>query len=326
MKPPYFIETLARNGDMLSRHQVDALPIRLGRGYDNDCILDDAYVGERHAVIEAHGDGQLLLRDLGSRNGTISGARRHGSVILSGDTVVRLGHTSLRVRGSDHPVPKELADKANYGWEGARPALLGLALIAASAAFGYWLSDMEKFAAIHYLLVIAYGMAAGLVWSALWAFGNRLFGRHARLGRHLFILGCGLVAMEAWKIFSSVIAYAYSMVWLTRYGNHVLVALASGMIFFHLQTVLPHRSRPLAWTALCLMILGSGLNLIGNMQLAGRFADEPYMSVLLPPALRQSPDHSLDEFFGDVTRLKARVDAERDKTFQRAAPDNDEQE
>ena len=38
---PWFIETLARNGDVLHRHRVERLPIRIGRGYDNDYILDD---------------------------------------------------------------------------------------------------------------------------------------------------------------------------------------------------------------------------------------------------------------------------------------------
>ncbi|MGZ8288935.1 MAG: FHA domain-containing protein, partial [Telluria sp.] len=69
MKAPYFIETLARNGDVLHRHQVDGLPIRLGRGYDNDFILDDAHAAPRHAVIEPDSDGRLVLRDLGTRNG-----------------------------------------------------------------------------------------------------------------------------------------------------------------------------------------------------------------------------------------------------------------
>ena len=34
MNGPFYIETLARNGDVLHRHQVAQLPIRIGRGYD----------------------------------------------------------------------------------------------------------------------------------------------------------------------------------------------------------------------------------------------------------------------------------------------------
>ena len=63
MKGPWFIETLARNGDVLHRHRVDSLPIRIGRGYDNDYILDDAYAAPYHAQVEAGEDGTLLLRE-----------------------------------------------------------------------------------------------------------------------------------------------------------------------------------------------------------------------------------------------------------------------
>jgi hypothetical protein len=60
MSGSWFVETLARNGDVLHRHQVRELPIRLGRGYDNDYIIDDDYVAANHAVIEAGEQGGLV--------------------------------------------------------------------------------------------------------------------------------------------------------------------------------------------------------------------------------------------------------------------------
>ena len=320
MKPPYFIETLARNGDVLQRHQVSSLPIRVGRGYDNDFILDDAHTAVRHAVIDGHSDEQLILRDLGSRNGTIHLGKRHSSVILGGDTVVRLGHTNLRVRGADFPLPPELADTTMHGWEGARPALAGLALIAAMALLATWLDDTETFQAIRYLLALASGLGAGLVWSGIWAFANRLFGGHARLGRHLFILGCGLAAMEVWKMSSAAVAYAWSLEGLTRYGSHMLIGIVCAMIFFHLCTIKPQHGRPFASTSLILLVLGSALVLMSNLQRTGRLSDEPYMALIMPPALRLSPDHTLDEFMRNAGPLKAAADAARSDE----GTDNDE--
>ena len=313
MKPPYFIETLARNGDVLHRHQVNSLPIRLGRGYDNDFILDDAHTAVRHAVIDGHSDEQLILRDLGSQNGTIHMGKRRSSVILGGDTVVRLGHTNLRVRGADFPLPPELADTTMHGWEGARPALAGLALIAVMATVSTWLDDTEALQAIRYLLAIASGLGAGLVWSGIWAAGNRLFGGHARLGRHLFILGCGLAAMEAWKTLSAVLAYAWSLEWLIQYGSHMLIAIACAMIFFHLRTIKPQHPRPFVWTSLALLALGSALVLMSNLQRTGRLSDAPYMALIMPPAIRQSPDHALDEFMHSAGTLRNDADAARSK-------------
>lgn len=315
MKPPFYIETLSRNGEVLHRQQVTALPIRLGRGYDNDIILDDAHTAARHAVIEAHSETALLLRDLGSENGSIYQGRRHASILLDGDSVVRLGHTSVRVRGADYVVAPALTDTTMHGWEGAKPALAGLTLVALVTTFSIWLDDTQAFDAVRYLLALAYGLGGALLWGAVWAFGNRLFGHHARLGRHLFILGCGLVAMEAWKIVSNIVAYAYSLEALTRYGNQVLIAILACMIFFHLSTIKPRHRRRFGWISLTLLILGSGLNLMSNLQLNGRLADEPYMSVLLAPALRQSPNHTLDQFFDSAALLKSKTDLDRNKAL-----------
>jgi hypothetical protein len=313
MSAPYFIETLARNGDVLHRHQVDTLPIRLGRGYDNDFIVDDAFAAPRHAVIDADPQGRLVLRDLGSKNGVIHRGKRHASMIMDGDTVIRIGHTSLRVRAADFAVPPELLDRTRHGWEGVLPGLVGVLLIGLFALFTVWLSDTQSFQLVRYLQALAFGIGAALVWSGAWAFANRLFGRHARLGRHLFIVGCALAALTVYKIGSSVIAYAFSLEALTRYSSHMAIGIVAAMVFYHLTTVKPHNTRRFAITCMVLALLGSGLTLLSNDQRSGHLADSPYMSVVLQPSMRVSPDHSVDDFIGDVNKLKAQADVERTK-------------
>lgn len=313
MSGPYFIEMLARNGDVLHRHQVNTLPIRLGRGYDNDFIVDDAYAAPNHALIEAREDGELVLRDLGTRNGVIHRGKRHNNLLMTGDTVIRIGHTNLRVRAADFKVAPELLDRTRHGWEGLAPGLIGMLMIGLFAVFNVWINDTQSFQLARYLQALAYGIGGGLVWGGAWAFANRLFGRHARLGRHLFIFGCGLAAVTLYKIFSSMAAYAFSLESLTRYSSHVAVIIAAGALFYHLTTVKPHNTRRFAVSCLILAILGSGLILLSNEQRTGQLADNPYMSVVLQPSMRVSPDHSVDEFMEDVNALKARLDVERTK-------------
>ncbi len=325
MSAPYFVETLARNGDVLHRHKVDALPIRLGRGYDNDFIVDDAHCAARHAIVEADEDGQLVMRDLGSKNGMVHRGKRTARLVVGGDTVVRLGHTTLRVRPADFPVPAEQLDRTRHSWEGGMPGLVGLFLIGVVSVFTVWLNDTQSFQLIRYLQALAYGVGASVVWSGAWAFANRLFGRHARLGRHLFIFGCGLAAITVFKLVSSALAYAFSFEALTRYGSHVAIMLAAGMLYFHLSTVKPNTSRRFAIVCVVLALLGSGLTLISNEQRSGRLGDELYMSVLMPPTMRVAKDHHVDEFMGNVNAMKAKLDAERIKKVKdQAAADDDD--
>ena len=324
MNGPFFIETLARNGDVLHRHRVNTLPITLGRGYDNDFILDDAHTAARHAVVEQAEDGGLVMRDLNTQNGIVVHGKRQSSVPVSGTTVVRLGHTRLRIRDASFPVEAEMADTTMHAWEGGIPALAGMALISLFIGVSEALTDTGNFQAIRYLLIIASGLGAGLVWSGVWALANRLFGGHARLGRHLFILGSGLIAIGAWKTISSVLAYAWSAEAFTRYGNHVVMLIVVAMIYHHLRTIKPHKPRAFLSSCAVFLALGSGLILMKNYESAGRLRDELYMSVLLTPSVRQSDDHSVDDFMQDAARLKAEADAARKSSPRKKGDDEDD--
>jgi MFS family permease len=230
----------------------------------------------------------------------------------------------LRVRAADFPVRPELVDRTMHGWEGGMPGLVGLFLIGVFALLTMWLNDTQSFQLIRYLQALAYGIGAGLAWGGAWAFANRLFGRHARLGRHLFIFGCGVAAITVFKLVSSALAYSFSLETLTRYGSHAVILLAAGMLYFHLSTVKPHNRRRFALTCLFLAVLGSGLTLISNEQRSGRLGDELYMSVLMPPSMRVAPDHSVNEFMGNVSSMKAHLDKERAKKVKDSGADEDD--
>lgn len=311
MNGPWTVEILARNGEVLHRHRAASLPIRVGRAYDNDFILDDEYAAAHHALIEAGPDGTLVMRDLGTRNGLNHNRKRVQQLVLGGDTVVRMGHTSLRVRPADFPVPAELLDRTMHGWEGLLPGLVGALLAGLVALLVTWLFDAQPFELLNYVLAPVAGIGAALLWSSLWAFMNRLFGRYTRLGRHLFIIGCGLAALVGFRLLAAAIAYAYSLEWLTRYGSHAAVATVAGIIYFHLATIKPPLRRRMRAICAAAAVLASSLVLIMNQQRHGRVADELYMAVLLPPELRASPDATVAEYMADVEKMRAELDAGR---------------
>lgn len=321
MSARWFVEVLARNGEVRRRQRVDTLPIRLGRGYDNDFILDDPHAAAHHAVVEQNEDGALTIRDLGSRNGTIYREQRRSGMTLDGNTVIRLGHTNLRVRAADFPVDDEMTDTTIHSWEGRRPAIIGLAMIALLSIAGTWLQDTEKFQTVRYILAIAYLLGGALAWSGFWAFANRLFGGHPRFGRHLFIVACGLLAVQAWSAASNVAAYAFSMEMLTRYGGIGSIAIAAGMVFFHLSTITPHRVQRFGTACVLLAMLATGIMLMNNYQTTGRAAGELYMHELLPPEIRVSKDKPVAQFMADAAKLKTKVDAERGKPANGEVPD-----
>lgn len=317
MKPPYYIEILARNGEVQHRHAFSDLPISIGRAYDNALILDDVHTAAHHALLESDGADGLTIRDLGSLNGLMYRGRRRAALSLDGHSVVRLGQTNLRVRGSDFAVEKEAFDSSNYGWEGWPPALTGLILISLLSLSGSWLSDVEKFAPIRYLMTLAQILVTGLFWSGVWAFANRLFGAHARFGRHLFIAACGMTAAQLLSYLSALAGYAFSWEILTRYSSHLFVAIAAATLYFHLLTIKPRLQRRLQISALLFCLTGSALVLMTNYQRNGRLTDEFYMNDLFAPSLRVSPNHSVAHFISEAQKLQEKVDAGRSEVVSR---------
>jgi transcriptional regulator with AAA-type ATPase domain len=77
-------------------------PLHIGRGADNDVELTDRAVSARHCRFEPCGDG-LLLRDLGSANGTLVNGVRIASALVRGGAHIRVGRTDLHLVGRDAP-------------------------------------------------------------------------------------------------------------------------------------------------------------------------------------------------------------------------------
>ena len=68
MDPVIWVEVLSRHRDIAARHRFTGAEatITIGRGYDNDLVLDDPYVAARHVRIRRDADGRLLATCVGS--------------------------------------------------------------------------------------------------------------------------------------------------------------------------------------------------------------------------------------------------------------------
>ncbi|HAF45181.1 MAG: hypothetical protein A2100_02360 [Sideroxydans sp. GWF2_59_14] len=315
MKAPFYVEVLTRSGEVRHRQRVDALPIRIGQGYDNDYILDDPHTSAHHVVIDRNEAGGLDVLDLGSRNGVVHKGKRSERLTIDGNTVFRLGHTNLRVRSADFSVADEMRDTTFHRWEGWPPALAGLVLLALLSLETTWLTDTDKTETVRYVTAMVGMLVAGLVWSGGWTLANRIFAGQTRFGRHLFIAASGMVVIEVVSLLLSLAGYAFSLETLTRFGGPVMIAITAGMVFFHLVTISPNNGRRYAIISVLLMLLGSALTLTFNYQNRGMLAEEPYMSELFAPSLHLTADHPIDEFLAEAGKLKAGIDEERSRVL-----------
>ncbi|ACE83830.1 FHA domain-containing protein [Cellvibrio japonicus] len=311
MSFPVFVEILNPDGSVQARHTCHQLPIRLGRAYDNDIILDDPHTAPHHAVIERNQLDELVLTDLESLNGISHNHQREAFFVVNGEQAYRLGRTRLRIRTRDFVVAPEQADDTNHHWEGWRPALAGLAILGLSSLLGSWLNDLNQQSAADYLLAVIYMMLFALGWSGLWALLGRLFTGHPRFGRQLFITCCALVAVELWEHLRSIIAYALSWEWLATFTSPPIIALIAVAFYFHLRTAGHKRPGRLKISLVSLTLVSSAIVMTTQYQSSKHLADELYLSNLYPPALRLSRDQPAEAFIDEMQTLQARVDAQR---------------
>jgi transcriptional regulator with AAA-type ATPase domain len=78
--------------------RVGDQPLHIGRGPGNDLELSDRAVSVRQCRLEPCGDG-LVLRDLGSANGTLVNGVRIESALVRGGAHIRVGRTDLHLVG-----------------------------------------------------------------------------------------------------------------------------------------------------------------------------------------------------------------------------------
>lgn len=319
MNPPsadrYFIELLNHHGDLQARHELSALPIRIGRSYSNDIILDDPHVAPEHAVILSDENGSFIIRDLHSRNGVKMNGKRAQEFAIEGDSVYRLGHTQLRIRTHDYQVAAEMTDATHRHWRGWQQAFIAIGIIFLIIISNTWLDDVEESKSTTYITNMCLGLGMAALWAGIWALANRVFGGTAHFNRHLLVLSLGLVALQLYSYIAPWLAYGFSWELFTRYGSHVQIALFIALLYYHLRLINPQKHRHLKVICVALALCGSSLMLMKNQQSSSQYADELYMQEILPPFVRMSENHSLSEFNESITRLKIQIEAERNKTL-----------
>ncbi|WP_221356156.1 ABC transporter ATP-binding protein/permease [Streptomyces beigongshangae] len=78
---------------------LPARTVRIGRGVDNDLVVDDLSVSRRHAELRALPDGTYEIADLGSHNGTYLNGRPVTRARIDGGDIVGIGHSAFCLVG-----------------------------------------------------------------------------------------------------------------------------------------------------------------------------------------------------------------------------------
>ena len=307
----------SRGGTVKARLRLDGTPLSVGRGFDNDLILDDLYVDARHARISVGPDGEVEIEDLGSINGlvVVNEPGRVPLVHARAGTQVRMGRTILRFRDPAEPVPPALPDAIEINriaqLLGDFRARTAICLAALALLTGYvWLGSYERdsgnaVAALSVLFVLL-----GVMWAGMWAIASRALVSRFNFTAHLTIMA--LVAVPA-VLLTSLESWAAFIVpdgaLLTPISVLAWTALFTAALALHLS-LSSTMDRMRRWRAAAITV--GGLVLTGGLLAwAGRdvFTDVPVFSGVVKPVYGgMLPTMDVPEFSDVVAELTRETD------------------
>lgn len=89
--------------------------VTIGRHTTNDLVLADAKVSATHVELERRSEGRIVLRDLGTTNGTWLGAHRLIECEIGPGALLRMGDSLVRVEIDDRTEPERGSEAARFG-------------------------------------------------------------------------------------------------------------------------------------------------------------------------------------------------------------------
>jgi DNA-binding NtrC family response regulator len=89
-------------------------PLRIGTSPECEVVIEDHHVSRAHCELTL-GEAGVVVRDLGSKNGTFVGDVSVREALLAPGLVARIGHHRLRIRITGEPTVVPLSSGARFG-------------------------------------------------------------------------------------------------------------------------------------------------------------------------------------------------------------------
>lgn len=308
-----WVEVLGRHGEVVERHRVAAEEARVGRGLDNDVVVDDPHVAPSHLRVARSPEGALVAEDLGSVNGLFveKGRERQARVDLAAHPVVRIGRTLLRVRDAAVPVAPERALEP-VAAHGSWAAGLGIAFVPLLLGLSWLEITAEPSASVLVLPLVGWGLLVA-VWAGGWALISRLFSGQARFGLQMRITLTAAFAILAFDVLRDALAFGLASRAIADYSSLGLWLLVVAACYAHLRSI-GARHTPFAMGLVVVLVAaGAALQYLSRSERRELTGQGAHLGELKPPAFRLAPLATREDFLAEVARMRPELEAARKK-------------
>jgi hypothetical protein len=288
------VEIAQNAGAARKRHfTIDQFPMRIGRGYHNQIIIDDPYISPQHLEVSYHENEGFMIEDLGSTNGLVLNRKkieRTRCRIYSGDEI-KIGKTVLRLYEPQHPVEPALPATEETGYlYSLQSSSLSFSLYLLAAAclcfFTYltvWPTERDQLPNLLFSVTLL-GLIISLLWSTLWGLAGRLIRHRVNFNAHLGLFSSYLLAVMVIYFLGQLISFFTHHELFAHAAGYLLHAIAFGFLLssaLSLATDIPakRRRRFSAYVVLAIMVGFGAVSFIAQNQFR---AKPEFNSTLLP--------------------------------------------
>lgn len=311
MAPLGYIEVLDNKGNVLERTRIDSFPVRIGRAYSNEVVVDDPYVCPEHVTIELNDHGSVLARDLNSVNGLWSGSGGKNPIRkleLNSGSQFRIGHTILRYRTFDHPLAPTLRDSENSASFFGSPYIASCAgvMVFALLCLEGFLASVERVTIAGIVSEPLVTFATLFLWAGLWTLAGRVILSRFNFFEHVTIASLAIVAFFAINAVAEWVEFLFPLIpalWVAGvFGAGVIVA---GLVFGHLRFASMMRCRSRVWAAFSVSAALIGISFISDYANRSKFSNVmEFTGIVKPLDAAWVPTMSIDRFIETSQKLK----------------------
>lgn len=320
MEAPIVIEVLDRFGKVKDRHKVEKFPVRIGRSYRNDIIIDDQFVSPQHIEIILDGGGHLLVTDLKSENGvfTLHPITRHDILSVEENQRIRIGHTDLRIRSESYPVRETVIDhgkpsQVHFLMTNVLTLPVVFVILAATMAGEQYMQTVTDVNANQIISAILPVLIIVTIWTFVWSVISKVITHSFYFAYHAIVV-CGLLSGFYFiETGFEYIEFLFPYPWVDEYLTVISdLAFAILLLYGHLRQSTHFSKRKTRYVSTITASLVVGVAYLVAYVNEPQFESSPVFSGFIkPPAFALSKARSVNHFFEQTHEL-ANFDLESD--------------
>ena len=294
------------------RHPVWRWPSRVGRGYEADVILDDAFIASAHLSIDLAAEGRFVVEDLQSKNGmaVLPSSERKTRAEVGPEDVVRIGHTQLRIRPRSYSVAPERTIRRGAAYRQPLMFFIVAAMLLATLVWDAFVTTSEQGEKAFVVMSMVTVVAAGAVWIAIWSLVSRTAGRRANFAAHGFVACAGVLGLQIWTTSMGYLAFGFDAGWLEPLSIAGTAALFGYIVYRHLRLASRATRQYHAMVAATVAIVAfGGGGLLTNLMMAMDLSAQNHSHNLKAPVFLVAPGISPSAFIAGAEALKRDLDA-----------------